>query len=93
MPRTLHELTATPGWHLLLCGPGWPVDAELVEADSDRVKVHRLDQQTAAVALDRLRVAGPTAILVRPDGYIGYRGGSDATALRAYLTAWLPRHR
>jgi 2-polyprenyl-6-methoxyphenol hydroxylase-like FAD-dependent oxidoreductase len=93
MPRTLHELTATPGWHLLLCGPGWPVDAELVEAGSDRVRVHRFDQQTAATALDRLRVAGSTAILVRPDGHIGYRGGNDTTALRAYLTAWLPRRR
>jgi hypothetical protein len=93
MPCTLHELTAAPGWHLLLCGPGWTLNAELVEAGSDRVSVHLLDHQTAAPALERLRIGGPTAILVRPDGYIGYRGSNNTTALRAYLDRWLPRHR
>lgn len=88
--RTLHELTARPGWHLLLCGPGWPVDsASVVGTRSDRVSVHRLDHSTAA-ALNRLRIRGQAAILVRPDGYVGYRGGSDTTALRAYLDQWLP---
>ncbi|GIF66332.1 FAD-binding monooxygenase [Asanoa ishikariensis] len=88
--RTLHELTAGPGWHLLLCGSGWPVDAELARAS--RLRVHRLDHPTATTALVRLRVGGPTAILVRPDGYIGYRGGADLLALRAYVGRWLPRH-
>nr|WP_281257732.1 FAD-dependent monooxygenase [Asanoa hainanensis] len=83
-PSTLHGLTAAPGWHLLLCGAGWPA-----EPSPPRLSVHRLDRPTAA-ALDRLRVHEPTAILVRPDGHIGYRGGTDINALRAYLDQWLP---
>lgn len=27
--RRLHELLAAPGFHILLCGPGWPADSQL----------------------------------------------------------------
>ncbi|MEV0804880.1 FAD-dependent monooxygenase [Micromonospora sp. NPDC050200] len=98
---TLHQLTATPGWHLLLCGPpaAWPA-AATPALDRYRLTVHRLPEPagTAAArtsAARALRCLGITPggsglFLVRPDGHIGYRaGGVDLTGLLAYLDRWL----
>jgi len=81
---SLHELTAPPGWHVLHCGiesPPPPVGA---------VAVHRLDGPGHEQALRRLRVRprDSTVLLVRPDGYIGYRGST--AGLQSYLDRWLP---
>jgi 2-polyprenyl-6-methoxyphenol hydroxylase-like FAD-dependent oxidoreductase len=66
----LHELTATPGIHVLLCG-----DVGLVDVPGPRVHVHRLTGGP-----------GPEVLAVRPDGYIGYRSGPDGAAnLMAWL--------
>jgi 2-polyprenyl-6-methoxyphenol hydroxylase-like FAD-dependent oxidoreductase len=40
-----------------------------------------------------LRQDRPEAILVRPDGYLAYRGGADLGPVRAYLDTWLPPER
>jgi 2-polyprenyl-6-methoxyphenol hydroxylase-like FAD-dependent oxidoreductase len=90
---SLHALTGTPGWHLLVCGPGSSAhpSAALADRSADRVAVHHLEGPGYAQALCRLDV-GPrrrTLLLVRPDGYIGYRG-DDAAAMRSYLDRWLP---
>ncbi|MEH0841166.1 FAD-dependent monooxygenase [Micromonospora sp. CPCC 205711] len=101
---TLHRLTATPGWHLLLCGP--PADwspsevAALGQGYSGRLDVHRLSEADraeaapapAASALRQLGLAhgASAAYLIRPDGHLGYRaGGTDLTGLRTYLERWL----
>ena len=66
----LHELTATPGIHLLLSG-----DVDLVDAPGPRVHVHRLTGGRA-----------PGVIAIRPDGYVGFRSGADhAAELSAWL--------
>jgi hypothetical protein len=93
---TLHEMTAAPGWHLLLCGPGWPADpAPLLGRDrADAIAVHRLGETGHRPALRRLGSAPghPAMFLVRPDGHIGYRGtGADGDGLRSYLDRWLPQ--
>ena len=98
---TLHQLTATPGWHLLLCGPpaGWPA-AATAAIDRHQLTVHRLTEPdatpaappSAARALRRLGLTpgGSGLFLVRPDGHIGYRaGGTDLTGLLGYLDRWL----
>ena len=101
---TLHRRTATPGWHLLLCGPphGWPageIDA-LARRHAGRLTVHRLIDRPSSGeagegAVDALRRLGlrpgrNAIYLVRPDGHIGYRaGGTDLTGLHGYLHRWL----
>jgi hypothetical protein len=99
--RTLHGLTSTPGWHLLLCGPSAAGRAgDPAGLARGQLTVHRLTEpdptaaapKSAAQALRRLGF-GPDAdghILVRPDGHIGYRaGGTDLTGLFTYLDRWL----
>jgi FAD binding domain len=105
-PTTLHAATAATGFHLLLCGPenSWP-PATLVGPwrDAGVVAVDHLSREAApgalhdpdGTALRRLGLdpAGQHTAhyLVRPDGHVGYRaGGTDLTALHAYLTRWLP---
>ncbi|MEU8390435.1 FAD-dependent monooxygenase [Micromonospora sp. NPDC048843] len=98
---TLHRLTSTSGWHLLLCGPSaaWPA-GDTVGLARDQLTVHHLTEPdatgpaptSAAQALRRLGlgVGVNGVILVRPDGHIGYRaGGTDLTGLLAYLDRWL----
>ena len=67
----LHDLTASPGVHLLLAR-----DAECAELDrlGPRVSVHRIDSWPGT---------GITA--VRPDGHVGYRSARSAGALTAWL--------
>ena len=104
-PSTLHQATATPGWHLLLCGPvdRWAgrTRTQLAESGGGLAGVHNLTAQPApgalhdpgGVTLRRLGLgARDTAqLLIRPDGHIGYRAaGSDLTGLTGYLDHWLP---
>ncbi|MFU8875371.1 FAD-dependent monooxygenase [Micromonospora sp. SL4-19] len=91
---TLHELTAPPGWHLLLCGPpaAWPPGPIARLTRARQVTVHRLTSADDGPALHRLGLAPGMAglCLVRPDGHIGYRsGGGDLTGLAVYLRRWL----
>jgi 2-polyprenyl-6-methoxyphenol hydroxylase-like FAD-dependent oxidoreductase len=97
---TLHAITRSPGWHLLLCGPGhaW---RGVTPVSAASLTVHHLGAQdipdglhdTTGAALRRLGL-GPTGTgqyLVRPDGYIAYRTrGTDLAGLTAYLARWLP---
>jgi 2-polyprenyl-6-methoxyphenol hydroxylase-like FAD-dependent oxidoreductase len=92
---SLHELTATPGWHLLLNGPGWPGDrSPLVGRDrAEVIAVHQLGGTEHEQALRRLGMAPqhPSMLLVRPDGHIGDRGNAtDIPGLEYYLDRWLP---
>lgn len=86
-PGNLHAMTATPGYHLLLCGPSGAWDTGRIAAVT-RGRDHLIHVHT-------LGTSGPwrgiTHCLVRPDGYIGYRaGGTDMTGLLGYLDRWLP---
>lgn len=92
---SLHELTAAPIWHLLLCGPGWPRDmSPLMGPRAGLVAVHRLDGAGYEEALRRLqtRPGGQAVLLVRPDGHIGYRAdrAPGLAELKSYLDRWLP---
>ncbi|GAA4288728.1 FAD-dependent monooxygenase [Georgenia daeguensis] len=102
---TLHDAVAARAFHLLLCGPPgrWP-EAQVRALEDRDLHVHRLSRGPRpaageggrdgdAVALDRLGVPGATTahLLVRPDGHLAYRGGSDLAGLQAYLSTWLPR--
>ncbi|MDD7939091.1 FAD-dependent monooxygenase [Actinomycetospora lutea] len=69
-PVRLHDLTARPGLHVLLARNAAAVPPSTV---GPGVRVHRL--------WDR---PGTTAVAVRPDGYLGYRG-TDPARLRAWL--------
>lgn len=98
-PRTRHlfELLRGVGHHLLLLegvepDPGFRAAADEAEeaARAYRIAlgVHRLPtgQDDAHHAYD---VTAPTAVLVRPDGHIAYRGPlADRAALRRYLHQW-----
>lgn len=92
---SLHELTAAPTWHLLLCGPGWPGDITgLLGPRTGLVAVHRLNGARYEEALRRLRTrpGGQAVLLVRPDGHIGYRAdrAPGIAALKSYLDHWAP---
>lgn len=65
--RRLHELTATAGFHVLL-----QREAESLSVSDDLVHVHRV-----------LSWPGREAVVVRPDGHIGFRGPTPAA------TTWL----
>jgi 2-polyprenyl-6-methoxyphenol hydroxylase-like FAD-dependent oxidoreductase len=97
---TLHTITRSPGWHLLLCGAraAWP---GRLPTTSPTLTVHHLSAQAGSdglhdpsgTTLRRLGI-GPIQTgqyLVRPDGYLGYRAqGADLAGLAAYLERWLP---
>lgn len=98
---TIHQTVATPGWHLLLCGPpdAWAAEevAQLGDGYAEEIAVHRLTAQhdPNVLALRRLGLSGMdnAQFLVRPDGHVGYRaGGVDLTALGSYLRRWYPGH-
>lgn len=101
---TLHAATATPTYHLLLCGPAtaWSPNAteQLNSTWPGLITTLRLSREPAdGVLYDRdgtaLRRLGadpdsPVHYLVRPDGYIAYRDrGTDLTGVRASLAYWL----
>jgi 2-polyprenyl-6-methoxyphenol hydroxylase-like FAD-dependent oxidoreductase len=99
----LQEALATPTYHLLLCGSAqsWNDDqlARLSERYAGFVAVHRVAREAAAgvlhdtrgEAFTRLGVEQTAHYLVRPDGYIGYRGAAtDLHGLERYLARWLP---
>jgi len=67
----LHDLTASPGVHLLLAR-----EAECPEQDllGQRVTVHRIDSWP-----------GTGISAVRPDGHVGYRSACSARALADWL--------
>jgi FAD binding domain len=102
---SLHSAIATPGWHLLLCGPvdTWPADevANISQRYAGLVSVHYLSTTSApgilydsgGRVLRRLGLAPDhTAVfLVRPDGHVGYRcGHQELAGLDLYLRGWLP---
>jgi hypothetical protein len=101
---TLHRAVASRGFHLLLCGPAEAWAAAIAEAiqSSWPVTVHRLACEAApgvltdhtGQALTRLGINAntPAHYLVRPDGYVAYRAGSDLIGLHAYLSRWAFRH-
>ena len=81
---SLHQCLASPGMHLLLAGfpvRHSPPDLEMV-SDLRMVKVHHLDTLPDGAT-------GTGYFLVRPDGYIGLRGGGpDLTPLHRFLAGW-----
>jgi 2-polyprenyl-6-methoxyphenol hydroxylase-like FAD-dependent oxidoreductase len=97
----LQDALASPGFHLLLCGPGdWPSAtlSDLRTRYGERVTVHRLSREpTPGVlqdpdghALARLGAQRPVHYLLRPDGHVGYRaGGTDLRGAETYLARWL----
>jgi hypothetical protein len=100
---SLHQICASPGWHLLLYGPG-TVWASRDVADVDgrypgQVAVHHLTGHAPGVLADPTGQAsrrlgldrdGVAQYLIRPDGHVGYRaGGTHLAGLYAYLTRWL----
>ena len=55
--RRLHEILAAPGFHILLCGPGWPADTQLRLHDalgrlSPWLSVQRLNVGSRLAAAD-----------------------------------------
>jgi 2-polyprenyl-6-methoxyphenol hydroxylase-like FAD-dependent oxidoreductase len=102
--HTLHSVVASPGWHLLLCGPtsAWPEEIANI-ADKYRpglLTVHHLSAEKApgvlsdpdgtAVRRLGLNTRQPALYVVRPDGHIGFRaGGPDEADLARYLDRWL----
>jgi 2-polyprenyl-6-methoxyphenol hydroxylase-like FAD-dependent oxidoreductase len=96
---TLQRALAATGFHLLLCGPTAfrppAAAARLADRYAGLVTVHHLTSDVGpgtlhdhtGAALRRLGVddSRPAHFLVRPDGYIGFRGGADLSGVRAYL--------
>jgi 2-polyprenyl-6-methoxyphenol hydroxylase-like FAD-dependent oxidoreductase len=74
---------------LLLCGPAGTWTADGVGREwSSLLSVVRLDTGAEAQAARRLGLGrrDTAALVVRPDGYVGYRGrGEDLSGVRAYL--------
>ena len=104
--RRLHEILATPGFHVLLCGQGWAADTQLRLHDAlgrlaPWLSVQRLNvgsrlaaahpnelQDVSGLAFERLglSVRRPEVLVVRPDGYIGFRSrGTDIAGAVEYL--------
>jgi hypothetical protein len=100
--RLQKVLTATPGFHLLLCidttsRPTGELDAIRVR-HGDLVTVHQLARapgsgalvDPAGQALARLGAERGAHYLVRPDGHIAYRNsGTDLAGVTQYLARWL----
>jgi hypothetical protein len=106
VPCRLHEALATPGFHLLLCGPphGWELRrlARFQEQYGSLAVVHRLGTEPlpgrlsdpSGAALARLGARHGAQYLVRPDGYVGYRcAGFDLAGLERHLARLFPGQR
>jgi 2-polyprenyl-6-methoxyphenol hydroxylase-like FAD-dependent oxidoreductase len=103
LPCRLQQALATPGFHLLLCGPPhlWnprPL-ARLQERYGNLVVVHRLGtdplpgqlRDPSGAALARLGARNGAQYLVRPDGHVGYRcAGFDLAGLERHMARLLP---
>lgn len=87
-PTTLHQVLGSPGFHLLLLGPRDVWTDEPALAQVRRVAIHRLSGD----AVRRLFRADDRAahVLVRPDGYIAYRGGANLAGVERWLTDHVP---
>lgn len=95
---TLHRALGTPGFHLLLAGPkgAWPAAAAFSLAERlSGVTIHRLSgdggegviHDADGIARRRLGIGDHVAhLLVRPDGYLAYRAGSDLSGVEAWLS-------
>lgn len=101
-PSTLHAATGAPGFHLLLCGPAgqWPpsAGADIEARYPGLISIHRLSRDDGpGVLLDHTGRAGrvlgvaatATHLLVRADGHVAHRGGTDLTPLALHLQRWL----
>jgi hypothetical protein len=98
-PGRLHDVVASPAWHLLVYGREFAAACQrLASAYGDAVQVHRVDSPVAGQGLgleraDLRRLGWPGdagLLLIRPDGYVGYRsGGSGLNGLARYLERWL----
>jgi hypothetical protein len=106
IPCRLHQALATPGFHLLLCGPPhrWNPRrlARIQERYSNLVVAHRLGTEPlpgqlsdpSGAALARLGARNGAQYLVRPDGHVGYRcAGFDLAGLERHLARLLPGQR
>ncbi|WP_213572872.1 FAD-dependent monooxygenase [Rhodococcus sp. USK13] len=70
-PHRLHDLTAAPGMHVLLCrDTPWSMTSSL---DGEFVRVHRVHSWP-----------GAGVVIVRPDGYVGFRS-PDSRGIEAWL--------
>lgn len=100
---TLHRELCGPRFHLLLCGPEslWPPGSteELEKKYGELLSVRRLVRAGASPALADasgavhalLAVRASAKYLIRPDGYIGFRGGgADLADTAGYLARILP---
>jgi 2-polyprenyl-6-methoxyphenol hydroxylase-like FAD-dependent oxidoreductase len=83
-----------PDHHLLLLeGTGMPSEASdrfgaVIDDHAPTVHIHVIDRRETQVHAV-YAVTAPTAVLIRPDGYIAWRGAaSDADGLRTYLSSW-----
>ncbi|MEO3892226.1 FAD-dependent monooxygenase [Nonomuraea sp. B5E05] len=76
----LHERLTGPGHHLLLC-----------RSYDDNEIGQLLRTYDGLITLSRVPdgTLGGGAVLVRPDGYVAFRGGDDLAPLKAYLARWL----
>lgn len=93
-PARLHELLRDPRHALLLFAGPHPtpderqrvanVADEVVEKYSDRIAVHVLSESGTDVER-RYGVDAPWVYLVRPDGYVGFRGRPEIARLEEYL--------
>lgn len=103
VPCRLHEALATPGFHLLLCGPPHRWDlrrlARFQERYGSLAGVHRLGTgplpgqlyDPSGAALARLGASNGAQYLVRPDGHVGYRcAGFDLGGPERHLARLLP---
>ena len=102
-PHRLHDILATPAYHLLLAGPAhrWPdPDTRLAGRLTGLVDVHRLTRDPRPGALVDTRghahtllgLRGPDAAghyLVRPNGHIAHRAaGTNLAGVHTYFNTW-----
>ncbi|MCQ1954035.1 FAD-dependent monooxygenase [Arthrobacter sp. zg-Y238] len=104
--RRLQDLVATPGFAILLSGPGWPQDAphqlraalpqlagllniqQLTVGSSLIANTPGIIKDVSGLAFHRLGLSSrrPELLVIRPDGYVGYRSsGRDITGAVEYL--------